>query len=104
MSPSEPPFDSIAVVGLGLIGGSIALGVRERWPSSRVFGVDAESVMAHAIGSGAIERGFESIQALPQTSLIILAAPVRQNIDLLKDIARRTTKSVVTDVGGTKRE
>ena len=76
----DPPFESIAIVGLGLIGGSIALGVRERWPESRVFGVDSEAVLAHALGGGAIERGFESIGALPTTSLIVLAAPVRQNI------------------------
>jgi prephenate dehydrogenase len=101
MSPSDPPFESIAVVGLGLIGGSIALGVRERWPQSRVFGVDSESVLAHVLGAGAIERGFESIGALPDTSLIVLAAPVRQNIELLGQITR---PAAATDVGGTKRE
>jgi len=101
MSPSEPPFDSIAIVGLGLIGGSIALGVRERWPESRVFGVDSEAVLAHALGGGAIERGFASIGALPNTSLIVLAAPVRQNIELLQQIKR---PAIATDVSGTKRE
>ena len=97
----EPPFPSIAIVGLGLIGGSIALGVRERWPQSRVIGVDSESVLAHALGSGAIERGVDSVAALPETSLIILAAPVRQNIELLQQINR---PAIVTDVGGTKRD
>ena len=101
MSSSEPPFESIAVVGLGLIGGSIALGVRERWPESRVFGVDSEAVLAHALGGGAIERGFDSIGALPTTSLIVLAAPVRQNIELLQQIKR---PAIATDVGGTKRD
>ena len=98
---TEPPFESIAIVGLGLIGGSIALGVRDRWPESRVFGVDSESVIAHALGAGAIERGFDSVGALPDTSLIVLAAPVRQNIELLRQIKR---SAIVTDVGGTKRE
>ena len=97
----DPPFESIAIVGLGLIGGSIALGVRERWPESRVFGVDSEAVRAHALGGGAIERGFESIGALPTTSLIVLAAPVRQNIELLQQIKR---PAVATDVSGTKRD
>jgi len=101
MSSSEPPFESIAVVGHGLIGGSIALGVRERWPESRVFGVDSEAVLAHALGGGAIERGFDSIGALPNTSLIVLAAPVRQNIELLQQIKR---PAIATDVGGTKRD
>ena len=101
MTSPEPPFPSIAIVGLGLIGGSIALAVRDRWPASRVFGVDAESVLAHALGAGAIERGFETIAALPESSLIVLAAPVRQNIELLQQISRPT---IVTDVGGTKRD
>jgi prephenate dehydrogenase len=113
MTSSEPPFSSIAIVGLGLIGGSIALGVRERWPESRVFGVDSEAVLAHAMGAGAIERGFNSIAALPDVTLIVLAAPVRQNIELLRGpIGRLQTdpdasahvRTIVTDVGGTKRD
>ena len=101
---SDPPFSSIAIVGLGLIGGSIALGVRERWPSSRVIGVDTDAVIAHALGSGAIDRAVDSVAALPETSLIVLAAPVRQNIELLQQLAQRKTQAVVTDVGGTKRD
>ena len=125
---NEPPFPSVAIVGLGLIGGSIALGIRERWPESRVFGVDTEPVLAHVLGSGAIERGVVSVDELPNVTLIILAAPVRQNIELLQQIGSggRTTpphragavgtpvsgppdrpdhhQTVVTDVGGTKRD
>ena len=102
---AETPFSSIAIVGLGLIGGSIALGVRERWPASRVFGVDSESVLAHALGAGAIERGFETIAEVPQASLIILAAPVRQNIELLQQIGSAgRVRTILTDVGGTKRD
>jgi prephenate dehydrogenase len=98
---TDPPFSSVAIVGLGLIGGSIALGVRERWPESRVFGVDTDSVLAHAVGAGAIERGFGTIAALPETALIVLAAPVRQNIELLRQMNR---SAIATDVSGTKRE
>src|SRR4029434_6919055 len=101
MSSSGPSFEVIALVGLGLIGGSIALGIRERWPESRVFGVDSDGVLAHALGAGAIERGLESIGALPDTSLIVLAAPVRQNIELLQQIKR---PAIATDVSGTKRD
>jgi prephenate dehydrogenase len=101
MTSTEPPFPSVAIVGLGLIGGSIALGVRERWPESRVFGVDSEAVLAHALGAGAIERGFDAVAALPDTSLIVLAAPVRQNIELLREIKQ---PAIATDVSGTKRE
>ena len=127
---ADPPFESIAIVGLGLIGGSIALGVRERWPESRVFGVDSEAVLAHALGGGAIERGFANIAAVPHASLVVLAAPVRQNIELLHQISRvgrglaasaeasadaperearrrldpANPRTLITDVGGTKRD
>jgi prephenate dehydrogenase len=106
MSTSDdPPFKKIAIVGLGLIGGSIALAVRERWPSVRVLGIDRHSVIAHALGSGAIDRGFGDSSAIAEVDLVILAAPVRQNVVLLAEIAQQLSAStVVTDVGGTKRD
>jgi prephenate dehydrogenase len=104
---AEPPFSSIAVVGLGLIGGSIALGVRKRWPASRVFAVDRPSVLAHAAGSGAVDRTFGDIASLPDADLIVLAAPVRANIQLLQDVGKAfagRSHVIVTDVGGTKQD
>ena len=103
MSSSDPPFQHIAIVGLGLIGGSIALAVREHWPASRVVGVDGPAVLAHALGSGAIERGAEDIASLSGVDLVILAAPVRQNVGLLARLSS-LAPVVVTDVSGTKRE
>src|SRR5688572_13302462 len=105
MSSDEPPFHRIAIIGLGLIGGSIALAVRERWPSVRVLGIDRHSVIAHALGSGAIDRGSGDASEVGQADLVILAAPVRQNVVLLAEMAGRLTSStIVTDVGGTKRD
>src|SRR5689334_21957626 len=100
---TEPPFSSIGIVGLGLIGGSIALGVRERWPSTRVFGVDTDNMLAHALGDEAIERGFPDIGALPVVDLLILAAPVGQNVELLSRVGPAFSRTILTDVGGTKR-
>jgi prephenate dehydrogenase len=104
-SSAESPFARIAIAGVGLIGGSIALAVRERWPSVRVIGIDRHSVIAHALGSGAIDRGFGDASAVGEMDLVILAAPVRQNVVLLAEMAQRLPSSaVVTDVGGTKRD
>ena len=102
---SEPPFTSIAIVGLGLIGGSIALAIRDEWPGARITGIDRQAVLAHALGSGAIYRGSERLDGLGEPDLVILAAPVRQNILILGDIAQRLpATTVITDVGGTKRD
>ena len=105
MSEREPPFRRIAIAGIGLIGGSIALGVRERWPAVRVVGVDRAAVLAHATGSGAIDEGLTSVRDLEDVELVVLAAPVRQNARLLAELPTgvRST-AIVTDVGGTKRD
>lgn len=100
-----PPFASVAIVGVGLIGGSIALGIRERWPSVRVFGVDRPAVLAHAAGSGALDKGLAGVAELPVIELVILAAPVRQNARLLTELPVHVrAAAIVTDVGGTKRD
>jgi prephenate dehydrogenase len=107
MSPSseEPPFHQIAIVGFGLIGGSIALAVRERWPSIRITAVDRPAVLAHAAGSGAIDRAAQGVGELGGMDLVVLAAPVEQNLRLLSDIAAILGRgAAMTDVGGTKRD
>jgi prephenate dehydrogenase len=105
MSTPDPPFHSISIVGLGLIGGSIALAVRERWPAVRIAGVDRKAVLAHALGGGAVDRAADSAADVSDADLIILAAPVRQNLKLLSEVAQRLpAASLVTDVGSTKRD
>ncbi len=107
MSPSgeEPPFQRIAIVGFGLIGGSIALAVRERWPSVRITAVDRAAVLAHAAGSGAIDRTAHGAGELGDTDLVVLAAPVEQNVRLLPEVAASLGQdAIITDVGGTKRD
>ena len=102
---SEPPFRRIAIVGLGLIGGSIALAVRERWSSILITAVDRPPVLAHASSSGAIDRAASSVADIGAVDLIVLAAPVRQNIQLLPQVmSLRPEGAIVTDVGGTKRD
>jgi prephenate dehydrogenase len=101
----EPPFHQIAIVGFGLIGGSIALAIRDRWPAIRITAVDRAPVLAHAAGSGAIDRAVQSVANLGGHDLVILAAPVEQNLLLLPEAAAAIGDGgVITDVGGTKRD
>jgi prephenate dehydrogenase len=97
----EPPFRSVAIVGLGLIGGSLALATRERWPAVQVTGIDSDAVIAHVRGSGAIDRSATRLSDIAEVDLIVLAAPVQENLELLAQVGQRG--GVVTDVGSTKR-
>lgn len=99
-----PIFQRIAVVGLGLIGGSIALAARQRWPSGLVIGVDRNDVLEQAIQLHAIDVAAEELMIASEADLIILAAPVRANLEVLAALPEWVAgKAVVTDVGSTKR-
>ena len=102
---SPPIFDKIGIVGLGLIGGSIALASRGLWPSSLVIAVDNKDVLETAMRLHAIDVAADDLIVLAEADLVILAAPVRQNIALLAELDEYVrTPAVVTDVGSTKRE
>lgn len=101
---TEPPFNRIAIIGLGLIGGSIAFAARKAWPSVHVTGIDREPVAHEAIARRAIHDAGQNISSIAGADLVILAAPVRQNVELLREAAPHLQPSaVVTDAGSTKR-
>lgn len=104
--PGQPPiFDKIAIVGLGLIGGSIALAARKIWPRGLVIAVDRKDVLEQAMVKHAIDVAADELYVIAEADLVILAAPVRQNIELLAQLDDAIQKpAVVTDVGSTKRE
>jgi prephenate dehydrogenase len=105
MSADTPVvFPRIAIVGLGLIGGSIAFAARRAWPSTHVVAIDREPVLREALSRRAIDAAADDLAAAGKADLVVLAAPVRQNIVLLKRVAEHVAPStVITDVGGTKR-
>ena len=97
-------FDQIAIVGFGLIGGSVALAVRESWPSCRITAIDRPAVADLAMRLNAAVKGGDDLALADGAQLIVLAAPVRQNISMLRDLAARVRGgAIVTDVGSTKR-
>ena len=103
-SGSPPIFEKVAIVGLGLIGGSIALAVRQQWPSSLVIGVDRKEVLEKAMLLHAIDVAADDLGVIAEADLVILAAPVDQNIERLAELDRYVpAPAVVTDVGSTKR-
>ena len=100
----SPIFEKIAILGLGLIGGSIALAVREIWPKGLVIAVDRKDVLEQAMVRHAIDVAADEPYVISEADLVILAAPVRQNIELLAQLEELIEKpAVITDVGSTKR-
>ena len=103
-APQTPIFPKVGIVGLGLIGGSIALAARQIWPTSLVIGVDNKDVLETAMRLHAIDVAADDPYVLAEADLVILAAPVKQNIELLAALDENVTQpAVVTDVGSTKR-
>jgi len=101
---ATPIFDKIGIVGLGLIGGSIALAARQTWASSLVIGVDCKDVLETAMRLHAIDVAADDLVVLAEADLVVLAAPVRQNIALLEQLDDSVKQpAVVTDTGSTKR-
>ena len=102
---SPPIFEKIGIVGLGLIGGSIAIASRQLWPASLVIAVDNKDVLETAMRLHAIDVAADDLIVLAECDLVVLAAPVKQNIALLAELDEYVrTPAVVTDVGSTKRE
>ncbi len=104
--PGAPPiFDKIGIVGLGLIGGSIALRARELWPKALVIAVDRKDVLETAMRLHAIDVAADDLIVLAEADLVVLAAPVRQNIALLAELDGHVRQpAIITDTGSTKRE
>jgi prephenate dehydrogenase len=101
---SRPPFARVAIYGLGLIGGSIALALKRRWPAVHVAAIDRAPVVEIARGMRIADVAGDSLDLATGSDLVVLAAPVSQNIAALEALPQHLPHPVVvTDVGSTKR-
>src|SRR5438445_5394105 len=99
-----PVFEKIGIVGLGLIGGSIALAARELWPTGLVIAVDHKDVLETAMRLHAIDVAADNPIVLAEADLVVLAAPARQNVARLGDLDEYVRQpAIVTDTSSTKR-
>jgi prephenate dehydrogenase len=102
----ELPFRNIAIVGVGLIGGSLELAIKKRLPGAHILGVGRNREhLQTGLRLGAIDDfrvGHDC--ALEDQNLVILATPVENILAELPSLGRRLASgAVVTDVGSTKR-
>lgn len=94
---------TLGIVGVGLIGGSVALAAKRADPSARVIGLDVDGTADAARSAGVIDASAD-IESLCRCDVIVLAAPVSANLAWLDRLAAAETRAIVTDVGGTKRQ
>ena len=106
---SEPDFsnDTIAIVGVGLIGGSLGLALKRVGIGKRIIGISRVETVERAVAQGAIDDGvsYENLaSAVSQADWVFLCTPISRILDLLPEcLANAKTGCVVTDVGSTKR-
>lgn len=94
----------IAIVGVGLIGGSLGLVWKKRRDGLDIVGFDERSVLDRAFERGAIDRGAASLEhAVRDADLVVLATPIRAILGLIDQISPHLKQgAVVTDVGSVK--
>lgn len=104
MEPTEPFFKRIAIVGLGLIGGSWALALKKLDYAAHRTGFDLPDVLNQAVKSGAIHEPAEDLhKAVQNADLVILATPVGKILELLPRLKSSVlSHALITDVGSTK--
>jgi prephenate dehydrogenase len=93
----------LGIVGVGLIGGSVALAAKRADPAVRVLGIDVGGTAEAAKEAGVIDAAAD-LETISACDVIVLAAPVSANLAWLDRLAAAETGAVVTDVGGTKRQ
>ncbi len=95
----------VAIVGVGLIGGSIGLAARERLGADVVGWSRSAATLARAVELGALDRaGTDLAHAVGEAEAVFVCAPVGVLAHMIGDVlAAAPADCVVTDVGSTKR-
>jgi prephenate dehydrogenase len=98
-------FDKVAIIGVGLIGGSIGLGIKKRRLARQVIGISRHKKTINlAIRRRAIDQGFLNVSAISEADLVILATPVNSIIQIGARIGSLIRPgALVTDTGSTKK-
>jgi prephenate dehydrogenase len=93
----------LTVIGIGLIGGSMAMTLKQKGFVDHVIGVDNNPLhQAQALQLGIVDEIMSLEEAIDASDIIVIATPVNIAEKLLPTILDRMDKQVVFDVGSTK--
>jgi prephenate dehydrogenase len=98
-------YDTVAIVGVGLLGGSIGLALRERRLAQKIVGIGRRQTSLDAARKvGAIDHGVTNLaNGVADAQLIIIATPVDTIAErVIQAAAVCPATSLITDVGSTK--
>lgn len=97
-------MQQVAIIGVGLIGGSLGLAWKKHRPDVQVTGYDQPEVLAQAQALGAIDTAASSLEdAVARAEVVILATPIATIQSVLTTIAPALRPgTIVTDVGSVK--
>src|SRR3954452_21242687 len=94
---------TVAIAGVGLIGGSFALALRKAGFDGELLGISSASTIESAIAAGAITRGITLEAAAERADLIYLAQPIDQILCTLEALGPLAHPDcLITDAGSTK--
>jgi prephenate dehydrogenase len=93
----------VVIVGVGLIGGSLAIALKEKGLATKIIGVDNNPTHTQkALDLKLVDECMPLTEAAPIADLIILAMPVDALENILPNVLGMITKAVVMDVGSIK--
>ena len=93
----------VTIVGVGLIGGSLALALKEKGIAQKVIGVEANyGHQQKALELGLVDEIQDLDDAIKNSDLIVLATPVNAVATLLPFVLDKIDRQIVMDVGSTK--
>lgn len=97
-------FGRIAIIGVGLIGGSLGLALKKKRLATSIIGVSRHKKSIRlAEASGTIDTGSCDLRIIKDANLVIFACPVKTILALAPKVVRLIRKDcLVSDVGSTK--
>ncbi|MFH1007237.1 MAG: prephenate dehydrogenase [Candidatus Latescibacterota bacterium] len=107
-TPQTSHIQTIALIGVGLIGGSLGLALKRSRTGLRIIGISRKETVDEALRLGAIDEGatYEKLpEVITRADAVFLCTPIHRILELLPEISRFSKPgTIVTDVGSTKAE